>query len=254
MVGTVEVEWAAPVLTVTLARPDRGNTVDGAFIADLHAALDEAEERPDCRLVVLRARGSVFSAGMDVVEAAREDASGGDPADRGAAFFELLHRFTTVPRLILCCVDGRVSGGGVGLVAACDLVHSTERGVFSLPEAMWGLLPFSVLPFLVRRVGFQPAYAMTLTTLPVTAAEAVRSRLVDELSADPAVLVRKVTARLAKVDGTVVGDAKRYFAALHPITEEAKRHAVAEFDRLAGAPRTRERFARFAATGRYPWE
>jgi polyketide biosynthesis enoyl-CoA hydratase PksH len=186
---------------------------------------------------------------MDVVEASRTESSG-----RADAFFGLLQRFASIPRLVVACVDGRVSGGGVGLVAASDLVHSTERGVFGLPEAMWGLLPFSVLPFLVRRVGFQVAYSMTLTTLPVTAAEALRWRLVDEVSPDPAALVRKVTARLSKVDDTVVGEAKRYFAALHPITEETKQHAVAEFDRLAGAPRVRERFARFATTGRYPWE
>lgn len=252
--GTVEVEWAPPALRVTLARPDRGNSVDGTLIAALHAALDEAEARRDCRLVVLRARGEVFSAGMDIAEAARADADGADPAAGDGAFFELLSRFAAVPRLVVACVDGRVSGGGVGLVAASDLVHSTERGAFGLPEAMWGLLPCSVLPFLVRRVGFQTAYAMTLTTLPVTAAEALRCRLVDEVSPDPAVLVRRVTARLTKLDDTVVGDAKRYFAGLHPITEDAKRAAVTEFDRLAGAPRVRERFTRFAATGRYPWE
>ncbi len=250
----LEVEWAGPAVRVTLARPDRGNAIDPALIAALHAALDEAEARPDCRLVVLRARGGVFSAGMDVAAAARADDSGHDPAERGGVFFELLDHITAVPRLVVSCVDGRVSGGGVGLVAASDLVHSTERGVFSLPEAMWGLLPCSVLPFLVRRVGFQTAYAMALTTLPVTAAEAARWRLVDEVSPDPAPLVRRLTARLAKLDDTVVGDAKRFFGALHPITPETRRLAVTEFDRLSGTPRVRDRFARFAATGRYPWE
>src|SRR5204863_9100504 len=118
-------------------------------------------------------------------------------ADRGgAAFFGLLRRFTTVGRVIVSIVDGRVTGGGVGLVAASDLVYATERSSFGLPEALWGLLPCCVLPFLIRRVGYQPAYAMALSTQPVSAQEALRSHLVDAVADDPTALVRRLAARV----------------------------------------------------------
>ncbi|MGV9388613.1 enoyl-CoA hydratase-related protein [Streptomyces olivaceus] len=269
--GTVRVRHQDPaVLRITLDRPERGNTVDAALIADLHAALDGAEESGTCRLVVLDAPGQVFCNGMDMGEAAGDrgpepvhDARAepvhatGHPGlqeDSGSAFFGLLRRLTELPRLTLACVDGRVAGGGVGLAAACDLVHTTERGVFSLPEALWGLLPCSVLPFLARRTGLRTASTMTLTTLPLTAREALDRGLADELSADPGPLTRRLLSRLTKTDARMIGEAKRYLSALRPVTAEDERRAVTGFARLAAVPGVREDMARFAAEGRYPWE
>ncbi|MFF8401508.1 enoyl-CoA hydratase-related protein [Streptomyces sp. NPDC014846] len=264
--GTVRVQHQDPaVLRITLARPERGNTVDSDLIADLHEALDTAEKSDTCRLVLIDSPGQVFCNGMDMAEAAGEDAFGpssgstgdeglGPAATDGAGFFRLLRRITELPRLTLACVDGRVAGGGVGLAAACDLVHTTERGVFSLPEALWGLLPCSVLPFLIRRTGFRTAGTMTLTTLPLTAQEAVQRGLADELSPDPGVLVRRLLSRLTKLDGRLIGEAKSYLCALHPLTAETEQRAVTAFARLAAAPGVREGMARFAAEGRYPWE
>ncbi|GAA2510095.1 enoyl-CoA hydratase/isomerase [Streptomyces thermolineatus] len=262
--GTVRVRHQDPaVLRITLSRPERGNTLDSAMVADLHEALDGAEKSDTCRLVVLDSPGQVFCNGMDMAEAAGDAAFTAGPEHAGgpgrgtaggSAFFGLLRRLTEVPRLTLACVDGRVAGGGVGLAAACDLVHTTERGVFSLPEALWGLLPCSVLPFLIRRTGFRTAGTMTLTTLPLTAREAVDRGLADELSPDPASLVRRLVSRLTKVDTRLIGEAKGYLSELHPVTAETERRAVAEFARLAAAPGVRESVARFAAEGRFPWE
>ncbi|EDY43268.2 enoyl-CoA hydratase-related protein [Streptomyces sp. SPB074] len=260
--GTVRVRYEHPaVLRITLSRAERGNTLDSALIADLHEALDEAEKSGTCRLVVLDSPGQVFCNGMDMAEAAdgigtepgHEGATGGtDP--NGSAFFGLMRRLTETPRLTLACVDGRVAGGGVGLAAACDLVHTTERGVFSLPEALWGLLPCSVLPFLARRTGHRTAGVMTLTTLPLTAQEAVRQGLADELSPNADALTRRLLSRLTKIDGRMIGEAKGYLSALRPVTADTERRAVTEFARLAAAPGVREGMARFAAEGRYPWE
>ncbi|MCS0602770.1 enoyl-CoA hydratase-related protein [Streptomyces sp. LP11] len=255
--GTVRVRHQDPaVVRITLSRPERGNTVDSALIADLHEALDGAEKSDTCRLVVLDAPGEVFCNGMDMAEAAGEiPERDTDPgSSQGSAFFGLLRRLTEVPRLTLACVDGRVAGGGVGLAAACDLVHTTERGVFSLPEALWGLLPCSVLPFLARRTGLRTAGTMTLTTLPLTAQQAVDRGLADELSPDPAPLTRRLLSRLTKVDARMIGEAKGYLSALRPVTAETERRAVTEFARLAAQPGVREGMARFAAEGRFPWE
>ncbi|MET8558756.1 enoyl-CoA hydratase-related protein [Streptomyces sp. NPDC004959] len=258
--GTVRVRYQDPtVLRITLSRPERGNTIGSALIADLHEALDTAEESGSCRLVVLDAPGGVFCNGMDMAEAAGGTgpgaAPGADAADpHGAAFFGLLRRLTEVPRLTLACVNGRVSGGGVGLAAACDLVHTTERGVFSLPEALWGLLPCSVLPFLVRRTGHRTAATMTLTTLPLTAREAADRGLADEISPDAEPLIRRLLSRLAKIDARMIGEAKGYLSALHPVTAETERRALDAFARLASARGVHEGMARFAAEGRYPWE
>ncbi|MER7165754.1 enoyl-CoA hydratase-related protein [Micromonospora sp. NPDC000207] len=247
---TVDVRHQPGLVQVTLDRPHRRNGIDHEVIADLNAALDAAEGDPTCRAVVLRGRDGVFSDGMDFATAAADSGS----ADGGQAFFDLLTRFTTTDRVVVSQVDGRVAGGGVGLAAASDVVHATPRSTFALPEALWGLLPCCVLPFLVRRVGFQKAYTATLSTQVVDAREAHRIHLVDELSETPETVLRQLVFRLVRLDGEIIGDAKRYFHRLAPIDERAGSVAVAEFGRLMSSPVVRRRIADFVDHGRYPWE
>jgi polyketide biosynthesis enoyl-CoA hydratase PksH len=246
----IRVEASPDTMRVTLDRPDRRNGLDARTIAEIRHALDEAERRPDCRIVVLAGRPGVFCTGMDLAEAVDAPEGDGGVAD----FHALLRRISTTPRVVVAEVDGQAAGGGVGLAAACDLVLATPRSTFSLPEALWGLLPCAVLPFLVRRTGFQPAYAMTLTTRPVPAAEAHRDRLVDEVCDDPAAALGRLEFRVTKVATEAIGEAKRYFGLLWPVTEEAGRVAAAEFARLMAAPAVRDRIAAFTLHQRMPWE
>lgn len=242
-------------------------TIDDALIGDLHAALDAAEEDPDCRILLLTSTLGVFCTGMNLAAAGRSTVPDGvSTADTGAgaaesgarrtggAFFDLLRRFTLSPVVIACAVDGQVAGGGVGLVAAADLILATERSTFALPEALWGLLPCCVLPFLLRRTGFQRAYSMTLTTRPVGAAEAAGFGLVDELGPDLTALSRRIALRAARLDTATVASLKRYVHALWPLPDESRELAVGELDRLMALPAVRERLSAFAASGRYPWE
>ncbi len=252
---TLRAEQAGAVLWLTLDRPDRNNGINDEVIDDLNRALDAAELSPECRTVAIRGRDGVFSTGMDLAEAGQIDGDAGAPdADGGEAFYDLMHRFTTIPRTIVSVVDGTVAGGGVGLVAASDFVYATPRSTFSLPEALWGLLPCCVVPYLVRRTGFQPAYAMTLSTQPVSAADAARSHLVDVVHDQPTTLVSRLTYRLSKLDGSMIGTAKRYFGRLHPIPSDTREVAVGELARLMSGDGVKSRLRNFAESGAYPWE
>lgn len=256
--NTLRVERHDAVLRVTLDRPDRQNSIDETLLGELHAVLDGVHRDPDVRVVALAATGPVFCSGMDLAGAGDASGASGSPDDAaargGGAFYALLERLTTIDRVVVSTVDGRVTGGGVGLVAASDLVYATERSSFGLPEALWGLLPCCVLPFLVRRVGFQPAYAMTLSTLPVPAERAERIHLVDQVVADLQVPLRSLTARLVRMDRSTLGDAKRYLARFGPPIAGVRDAAVAELVRLMAAPAAVERLAAFASHGRLPWE
>jgi polyketide biosynthesis enoyl-CoA hydratase PksH len=243
------------LLWATLDRPRQQNTINGAVLAELHAVLDQAERSPDCRLVVLAGTDGVFCTGMDFADASRTDGDSTALAERGGAeFLGLLKRFTTVPRAVVSVVDGRVAGGGVGIAAASDFVYATPRSTFGLPEALWGLLPCCVLPFLIRRVGFQPAYAMTLSTLPVTADQAYRTHLVDEVAEDAELPIRRLRLRLSKLDGSTIADLKRYLRGMWFLSEEMERSAVGEFTRLMSSPAVRERISSFATQQVFPWE
>lgn len=231
------------LLRVVLNKPATGNGITPELVSGLHHALDAAEGDGSVRVVLLESSGELFCSGMDL------DAAGayadGDEVTGADQFFRLLRRFTTTPRLMACHVDGRTVGGGVGLVASCDLVFATNRASFALPEALWGLIPCCVMPFLMRRVGFQPAHRMALTTQPIGPHEALRIHLADELIADVDCSLRHLVRRVQRIDAETIGDAKRYTAQLWFSGANQEQQAVAEFTRLMSSARTRQRIQAF---------
>ena len=88
-------------------------------------------------------------------------------------------------------VRGKANAGGIGFVAACDIVLADSAAVFSLSELLFGLMPACVLPFLVRRIGFAKANAMTLSTQPVGVQVAREWGLVDAFEENSDNLLRK---------------------------------------------------------------
>lgn len=253
MTGTagppVRLDPTGTVRQVRLDEPPGSHTIDDALIDRLHSALDEARSAAECRVLLLTSAPGVFSIGMDLAAAAK-----GAGTEPGAAFFDLLRRFTTTPLIVTAAVDGQVAGGGVGLVAAADLVFATPRSTFALPEALWGLLPCCVLPFLIRRTGFQKAYAMALTTWPVTADVAVGCGLVDELADELDEPVRRLAFRASRLDPSTLGAMKRYGGDLWPVTDETRGAAVRELGRLMALPEVRDRLVAFAEHRRFPWQ
>lgn len=250
---TIRMATSPYALTVTLHRPSRHNALNDTMIRELHAALDAAERAPDCRMFVLQGAGGVFCTGMDLEDAASELGSGA--THRAAPFFQLLRRFTTSPRVVVSIIDGRVEGGGVGLAAASDFAFASERARFGLPEALWGLLPSSVLPFLLRRTGLRTAYAMTLSTLPIDARKAEQAGLVDAIDDEPARPLQQLAARVTKLDPATIVAAKRSFARLAPISEEVEAAALRELDELFASPFVQRAIARFIGPERsFPWE
>jgi polyketide biosynthesis enoyl-CoA hydratase PksH len=249
---TLLVTTTTHAVVTTMHRPSRQNALDDVMLEELHDALDTAERAPGCRALVLAGEGGVFCTGMDLEAAASET---GGAAPSRARFFRLLRRFTTSPRVVVSLVDGRCDGGGVGLAAASDFVFASPRARFGLPEALWGLRPISVLPFLVRRVGLQLAYAMTLGTLPIDARQAEQRGLVDALADDPTIPLARLTARLAKIDPHTTGAIKQGFAARTPITDEMEAEALRELDAMFASPAVVHAFAAMAGPRRrFPWE
>ena len=191
---------------------------------------------------------------MDFEEAAGNPAIKSTEAAPISAYLQLLKRFTLSSKVIVCRLDGKVVAGGVGLVAASDIVISSERTELSLSEALWGLLPCSVMPFLIRRVGFQKAYFMTLTTKPISAREAYAIHLVDELTDHLDEALRKLTLRLNLLDEGIIVDMKRYFQKMGGLTPEIELAATTEFARLAAQPHVQQNIANYVTKGVFPWE
>lgn len=252
--NTLIVEEIPQGTSVTLNRIDRKNSLNILLIEELHQVLDQAEKNDDCRLIILKGQQGIFCTGMDFQEAAYNNTQGTDTIQFSSRYQAILKRFTSMPKIIVSIIDGVVMAGGVGLVAASDLVIATSKSQFTLSEALWGLLPANVLPYLIRRIGFQKAYSMTLTTQTVNVSEALAMHLIDELSDHPDEALRKYLLRLTRLDPKTILDLKNYFHKLWIISDDMEQLAILELSRLMKDQRIQNNIQRFIEQGKFPWE
>lgn len=251
---SILVESSEKLLHITLNAAASNNAINDAMLTQLHAALDLAVAEPHCRAVVLRASGEHFCTGLDIRAVAANVAAPQDATAGSEQFTALLKRLLTMPKIVVALVDGKVSAGGVGIVAACDLVLSSHRSQFSLPEALWGLLPCMVLPVLARRTGIQQARVMMLTTQVIDAAEAHRSHLVDELADDLERTAKKHLHRISNLSPATISSMKHFVNHLWPLDQEQQQYALQETSRLLSSPTVIGNIKTFVELGIFPWE
>lgn len=246
------VERSALLATLTINRAAARNTLPRRLVELMGQTLDDLEADLACRIIVVRGAPGVFCTGMDFQD--NIGCSESDSEIATAGYMTLLRRLSTIERVTVAVVDGQAIGGGVGIAAACDLVVATSRSSFALPEVLWGLLPACVLPFLIRRVGFQKAYAMALTAQTVTAPQAERCGLVDVLSDEPDQWLRQFAVRESRVNANAIGELKRYAYAIWGFESGDEQRAVALSARLGLSPEVRRGLLDFVENRRFPWE
>ncbi len=152
------------VATVTLDRPEKHNAFNAAIIAELIAALQSAARDPAVRVVVLTGAGKSFSAGADVNwMRSMVDYSEAENLEDSLALAELMQVLYNLPRPTIARVNGPVYGGGVGLVACCDIAISVAHARFALSEVKLGLIPAVISPYVIAAVGERHARRYFLT-------------------------------------------------------------------------------------------
>jgi methylglutaconyl-CoA hydratase len=170
------------VATLTLNRPDRRNALDGPLVDALRTSLVRLDARTDIRLVVIAASGEIFCAGADIEWMKR---LAGDTQERNKAdalsLAELLRVLDLLSKPTIALVHGAVYGGGVGLVACCDVALASERARFCLSEVRLGVIPAIVGPFVVRSIGQRQARRFALTAELIFADKALEIGLVHEV-------------------------------------------------------------------------
>lgn len=240
------------VCYVQLHRPDAGNAINDALLAECGAVLRDCAAW--ARVVVIEGLPHVFCPGADLHEAAQSRPDRQAAARSAEALYGLWLRLKRGPFISIAHVRGKVSAGGVGFVAACDLVLCADDATFALPELLFGLMPACVLPFLIERVGSARAHAMILMTQAVSAPQAAAWGLADSTAADSANLLRMHLLRLRLLPRDAIARYKRYAASLDGGLEAARDKAVAANAELFSDPATHDKLARYAATGQFPWE
>jgi polyketide biosynthesis enoyl-CoA hydratase PksH len=151
-------------------------------------------------------------------------------------------------------VRGKANAGGVGFVAACDIVLADGAAVFSLSELLFGLMPACVLPFLIRRIGFAKANSMTLMTQPIPVQLAQQWGLVDAFEQNSDNLLRKTLLRLRRLDKAGIARYKRYMASLDGSIDAAESRAIAANIEVFSDEENLRKISRYVKTGQFPWE
>lgn len=187
------------VCTVTLNRPDLHNAFDDALIARLDDTFRRLSDDATVRLVVLAARGKSFSAGADLGWMKRMAAYSEEENTADAlALARMLQAIATCTKPVIARVQGAAFGGGVGLVAACDMAVAAPGASFCLSEVKLGLIPAAISPYVVAALGQRACRRYFLTAERFSATEAHRLGLVHEIAEDlDAAVEALVTALLA---------------------------------------------------------
>ncbi len=174
----------AGVARVTLNRPEVHNAFNDDLIAELTAALVRLEQDPAVRAVVLAAAGKSFSAGADLNWMKRmagysEEENRADA--RGLA--GLMRSLNELAKPTVALVQGAAYGGGVGLVACCDIAIAATRASFCLSEVKLGLIPAVISPYVIAAIGERAARRYFVTAERFDAETALRLGLVQEVVA-----------------------------------------------------------------------
>lgn len=168
------------ITTLTLNRPDVHNAFNAELIGELTQAFDRLADSPP-RVLVLTGAGKSFSAGADLgwMRAMAEAGETENRADseRLAAMFRKLDE---LPCPTVARINGSAFGGGVGLLSCCDIAIAADHTRFGLTEVRLGLIPATIAPFVIARIGASAARRYMLTGERFDAAAAKAIGLVDE--------------------------------------------------------------------------
>jgi methylglutaconyl-CoA hydratase len=178
MGSLIQVESLMPgISTLTLQRPEQRNALSIDLLEQLCTAIEQLAGQADQRVVILRGAGPVFSAGLDLREAADDTRVERSAASVGRAL-DLLRE---TPLVSIASVHGGAYAGGAGLMAACDIVIAADDARFGFPEARRGLLPALICGVLRSRIREGDLRDLLLTGETITAARALQVGLVQRV-------------------------------------------------------------------------
>ena len=171
-----------PVARLRMTRAQVHNAFDADLIAELTAALEAVADDASVRVLVLEAEGASFSAGADLnwmrgMAAASEE----DNRLDSLALARLMRTLDTLPKPTIAAVQGAAFGGGVGLVACCDIAIGVRDAKFGLTESKLGLLPAVISPYVIAAIGQRNARRYFATAELFDADEALRIGLLHDV-------------------------------------------------------------------------
>lgn len=210
------------ICTLTLNRPEKHNAFNEQLITELKCTLQQANQEDNARVIIVKSEGKDFCAGADLnwmkrmAEFSREE----NEAD-ALAFSDLLQLLSRSSKPTIALIQGSVMGGGIGLVACCDIAIAAKNATFCFSELKLGLIPATIAPYVIRSIGYSSArrYFLTAETFNAPIAEKIGlvHRIVNENELSSA--SRRFAELIIKNNAFALSCAKNLLNDLYPINE-----------------------------------
>jgi methylglutaconyl-CoA hydratase len=213
------------VASLRLNRPDVHNAMDATMIGELTEVAGRLGRDPAVRVVVLTGTGRSFCAGGDLGWMKAQMAADAPTRAREArSLAEMLGALDRMPKPLIGRVQGQAFGGGVGLMSVCDVAVGVESAKFGLTEVRLGLIPATIGPYVVARMGAARARRVFFSGRLFRAAEAVELGLLARAVPDDALddaIEAEIAPYLSAAPGAVAAG-KALVADLAPAVDEAQ--------------------------------
>jgi len=200
---------ARGVAVLTLNRPEKRNAMSGQMIAELHAAAEALAADDTVRVVVLTGAGGSFCAGGDLnwmkAQIGADDATRAAEAGKLAA---MLGALNALPKPVIGRIEGSAFGGGVGLACVCDVAVCAPDAKFGLTETRLGLIPATIGPYVLARMGEGAARRVFMSSRMFGAQEAQALGLIAKIGTDLEALVEAEVAPYLSCAPGAVAEAK----------------------------------------------
>ncbi|MEP5760997.1 MAG: crotonase/enoyl-CoA hydratase family protein [Litoreibacter sp.] len=176
---------ARGVATVSLNRPEKRNAISGQMIAELAQMAENLATNQSVRVVILQGAGGHFCAGGDLGWMKAQIAADSPTRAREARkLADMLSVWNALPKPVIARIEGSAFGGGVGLACVCDIAVATSGAKFGLTETKLGLIPATIGPYVVARMGEGMARRVFMSSRVFGAQEACRLGIIGIVSDD----------------------------------------------------------------------
>lgn len=228
------------VTTLTLNRVEKRNSFNPQFIKQLTTLLLYAERDPATRVIMIAANGPVFCAGADInwmqdmIRYSKEE-----NLKDARHLSDLMYTLNKLTKPTIALVQGPAHGGGVGIVACCDVAIATTEASFSFSEVKWGIIPAVISPYCIAAIGERAARRYFTTAEPISAVQAHQLGLVHEITDDLHLAGMKIAQTLQHNGPRSIAAAKQLieYVTHHPIDEALQMNLI---DRIASIRITEE--------------
>lgn len=234
----------AGVMTITLNRLERKNSITSAMYGVMADALESANHDPDVRVVVIQGHETIFSAGNDIGDFLTKP-----PATTDAPVFRFLRGISSFPKPVVAAVSGPAVGIGTTLLLHCDLIYAGDNAAFSMPFVNLGLCPEAGSSFLAPQLmGYPRAAEALLLGEPFMAETALEMGLINRIvpPAEVNALAQRQALKLAAKPISSLIETKRLMkkGSAGMVAERIAEEAVS-FGRLLQEPAAQEAFSAF---------